>query len=148
MKKIVFAGISVLLTGCAMTYAPPSANYKAVSRAITANKQETLASAKRLLLLDGYQIQSFDDASGIISTSYVNKKVSPREADCGNTMGLDYLLDNRTKTQVAVNVIVEQDIVTVKANIQGEYKPGGADQDITLTCISTGAIERQIISNI
>ena len=49
-------------------------------------------------------------------------------------------------TEVAINVIVDETTLTIRSNIQGEYKPGGGavNQDITLSCVSKGIIESQL----
>jgi hypothetical protein len=58
------------------------------------------------------------------------------------------LKDNRTSTRVAYSVIVDEERVTVRANVEGEYKPGAVDQDITLTCNSRGQLEQQLLQKI
>lgn len=142
--KTQLIAISVLLTGCAVTYQPPTAENLTYSTQHQSDQNSIMAKAKRALLLEGFQIQSYDDEAGFISTSFKNWKLSPEEANCGTTMGLDYLKDNRTKTEVAFNVVVDGTSLTIRSNIQGEYKPGAVDQNITLTCASKGVIERQL----
>jgi len=112
------------------------------------SKAEIMAKAKRTLLLDGFQIASSDDQAGYISTAIKNWKLTPDQADCGTTMGIDYLKDNRTKTEVAFNVIVDEQEIRIRSNIQGEYKPGAVDQNITLTCVSKGSIEKILVQKI
>ena len=63
-------------------------------------------------------------------------------------MGIDYLKDNRTKTEVAINIIVTDKEITVKSNIHGEYKPGRVDQDMTLTCVSRGVVENKLLKQL
>ena len=63
-------------------------------------------------------------------------------------MGIDYLKDKRTKTEVAINIVVDNKTLIIRSNIQGEYKPGAVDQDITLTCVSKGVIEKQLANKI
>jgi hypothetical protein len=148
MKKVILLLIVSVMTGCAMTYEAPTITAPIVKTELSKSSKHTLNSAKRTLLREGYQIQAFDDEAGFISTALINKKVTPAEADCGSTMGIDYLKDSRTKTQVAINIIVNNNDVVVKSNIQGEYKPGAVDQDITLTCISKGVIEQGLLRQI
>ncbi|MNY80570.1 hypothetical protein D3C86_2216700 [compost metagenome] len=38
--------------------------------------------------------------------------------------------------------------LTVKATISGNYRPGDVSQDMTLTCVSLGEVEAQIIDEI
>jgi hypothetical protein len=70
------------------------------------------------------------------------------QGDCGTTMGIDYLKDNRTSTRVSYGLIVDDNRITIKANIEGEYKPGSVSQDMTLTCISRGLLERDLLEKI
>lgn len=144
MRFLMSAFISVLLAGCATTYQAPTAQDKNYSTAHHSTQADILAKAKRALLLDGFQIQSSDDNAGFISTSQKNWKLTPEQASCGTTMGIDYLKDNRTKTSVAFNIIADSNKLVIRSSIQGEYKPGAVDQDITLTCVSKGIIEQNL----
>lgn len=151
MSKIwLILPIITFIAGCAMTYEKPVTIEKTVSSENALGKVHALEKAKRVLLLNGFQIQSYDDNSGIISSSYKDMRLSPNDADCGTTMGLDYLEDNRTSTQVALNVLVDNKSIIVKSMIRGEYKPGGesAVQNITLSCKSKGVIENKILKQI
>src|SRR5690554_4813080 len=125
MKRFIPSFIGALmLAGCATTYEAPTTESTSYSVGHNLDKAAVMASAKRVLLLDGYQIQSSDDEAGFISTNLKNWRLTPEEADCGATMGLDYLKDNRTKTEVAFNVIVDDESLAIRSNIHGEYKPG------------------------
>ena len=75
-------------------------------------------------------------------------RLTPLQADCGTTMGLDYLKDNRTATRVALGILVTQESLTVTANVQGDYRPGAVDQNITLSCVSRGQLEESAIDGI
>ncbi|WDE11136.1 hypothetical protein [Thalassomonas haliotis] len=147
MKKYIFLSIA-LLSACSVNYEAPLTIEPVVKADHNQSVKNILKNAKRTLLMDGYQIQTFDDEAGIISTSLKNKKLTPMEADCGQTMGLDYLKDNRTKTELALNIIVTEKEITVKSNIHGEYKPGSVDQDMTLTCISKGVVENKLLKQL
>jgi hypothetical protein len=152
MSRIVILIASLALAGCAATYVAPPVPNQSAAVAITKPKPEILAAARRALVAAGYQITSFDDAAGIISTAPRDQHLTPIEANCGTTMGLDYLKDNRTDTRVAYGVIVSDGHLQVRANIEGQYKPGAVDQNITLTCVSLGVLDgdmvRQIESNL
>lgn len=63
-------------------------------------------------------------------------------------MGIDYLKDNRTTTRISIGIIADDGYVTVIPTIQGEYKPGDVLQNITLTCVSRGPIEQEMLSKI
>ncbi|WP_299582031.1 hypothetical protein [uncultured Microbulbifer sp.] len=150
MKTLGFGVVllAVGLGGCAMTYEAPDISNKPFSTVHLSSKQDILEQAEQALLLEGFQIQSSDLKSGYISTSLKNWRLTPEQASCGKTMGIDYLKDNRTKTEVAFNVVVNDQEVIIRSNIQGEYKPGAATQDITLTCVSRGVIEAEIAEKI
>jgi hypothetical protein len=100
-----------------------------------------LARSKRALVLGGYQITNADDAAGVISTAPRSLRVTPAIADCGTTMSLDYLLDNRTDTRVAFGILAADGKLTIRTTIEGQYKPGSAEQNITLTCVSRGSLD-------
>ncbi len=149
MKKYtMFTFLALIITGCATTYQAPVTQSKIYTGNHNSSKGNLMAKAKKILLLEGFQIQSTDDEAGYISTSLKNWKLAPEEASCGTTMGLDYLKDKRTKTEVAFNVIIDETTISIRSNIQGEYKPGAVDQDITLTCVSKGVIEKKLAQKI
>ncbi|MFW2036530.1 hypothetical protein ACG93L_13825, partial [Acinetobacter junii] len=75
-------------------------------------------------------------------------KAHPSYADCGKVMGIDYLKDKRTKTTVAQNIIIDDNSLSIKSNIQGEYKVGSTTFDVTLTCLSKGVIENDLAEKI
>ncbi len=139
---------AITLSACAVTYQAPTEQNQNYSSQHGSTQAEVLANAKRTLLLEGFQIQSSDDSAGFISTAPKNWRLTPEQASCGTTMGIDYLKDNRTKTEVAINVIADSANLTIRSNIQGEYKPGAVDQDITLSCVSRGVIERELANKI
>ncbi|TQF67684.1 hypothetical protein [Pseudoalteromonas luteoviolacea] len=148
MKQYFLLSTLILATGCAGTYQAPKSQEKTITASHNKSINEVLNSAKKVLILEGYQIQTHDDQAGIISTSLKNLKLKPEQADCGTTMGIDYLKDKRTKTEVALSIIVNNDSIIVKSNIHGEYKPGSVANDITLTCISKGDIESKILDKV
>jgi hypothetical protein len=113
---------------------------------IGASKADILNAPKKVLVAEGFQITHADDAAGVVSTAPRNLRVTPEQADCGTTVGIDYLKDKRTATRVGYGIIAEDRKITVKATIEGEYKPGSADQAITLTCISRGYLENEMLT--
>lgn len=149
MKSMLLTALSALvLSSCAMTYEAPTTAAVNTTVVVRGSQAEILQAAKRALVIDGYQITNTDDSAGVISTAPRDLHVTPDQANCGTTMGLDYLKDKRTSTRVAFGVVASEGSLTVKANIQGEYKPGSVDQDITLTCVSRGVLEQAVIANI
>lgn len=148
MRSILIGVVALLTAGCAATYTQPTLVAPLISKSVDATKTEILSAAKKVLVYEGYQITYSDEKSGLISTALRNHRITPEQADCGTTMGIDYLKDNRTSTKVGFNVIADDGKITVKATIEGEYKPGSVDQDITLTCVSRGMLERIILDKI
>lgn len=143
-KALTLWVLPFFIVGCAATYTSPVGEPQKFSASHDSDISVVLAKAKRVLVSEGYEIESFDDKAGAIATSLRKMRVTPTQADCGETMWLNYLRDDRTKTEVAINILVDDTALQVTANIQGEYKPGSMDQDITLNCISKGVIEREI----
>lgn len=148
MKRIGILLVLFFLIGCALTYTLPTIVAPIISDPVTALKSDILNSAKQVLISEGYQVASYDDSAGIISTATKNLRLTTEQADCGKTMGIDYLKDKRTTTRVAFGVIVDNGKLIVRANIEGEYKPGAVEQNITLTCVSRGILERDMLSKI
>lgn len=148
LKEVIGLFLIFLLMGCAATYTQPTTIAPNISDNVKASKADILRSAKQILVTEGYQITSYDDSAGIISTAPKNLKVTPEQADCGKTMGIDYLKDKRTATKVAFGILALDNKITVKTTIEGEYKPGTVDQNIVLTCVSRGLLERDMLSKI
>ena len=148
MRTIIVVLTTSMLVACATTYEQPTTVVLKITSAVSASKSDILRTAKQILVSEGFQITNSDESAGVISSAPRNLRVSPVQANCGTTMGLDYLKDNRTSTRVAFGIIAEDGKVTVKANIEGEYKPGAVDQDITLTCVSRGVLERDLLTKI
>ncbi len=147
--RFTIVGILALLTvACAATYTQPTTVAPKTSSSVAASKSGILTATKRVLIGEGFQITNSDESAGIVSTALRNQRVTPEQADCGKTMGLDYLKDNRTTTRVGFGVIAEEGKITIKSTIEGEYKPGAVEQNITLTCVSRGQLENEMLSKI
>ena len=63
-------------------------------------------------------------------------------------MSIDYLMDPRTDIKVGYGILAADGRVTVRTTIEGQYKPGAVDQNITLTCVSRGSLERDMLEQI
>ena len=148
MRTIILVGSLAVIVGCAITYKSPMTRAEVVSSSIVKSNADILRISKRVLVSDGNQVTNSDEAAGTISTAPRNLRLTPEQADCGTTMGIDYLKDNRTSTRVAYGILAEENNLTIKANIEGEYKPGDAMQNITLSCVSRGVLERELLGRI
>lgn len=149
MKQFWICLIAILMLGCAATYKPPVLTPTEYTGTISASKERLFNLTKQVLAMEGYQIQNSDEKSGTITTSFRQKKLNEAHCDCGTTMGLPYIKDNRTVTNVALGIIVEDNKLIIKANITGEYlKSVDAVQSITFDCASTGLIEKEMFEKI
>ncbi|QMT41234.1 hypothetical protein [Neisseria shayeganii] len=144
MKAILILSGILALSGCAMTYKAPVTADKPYSADLNADKAAIMAAAKVVLVNEGYTITSADDNAGVISTSPHDMRLKPEQADCGTTLGIDYLKDNRTTTSVALGLVVTDGNVLVKSKIQGHYIP----QATMLSCVSRGSIEQDFLQKL
>lgn len=133
-----------LIVGCAATYKAPETSAKPVSASIEAPKAVLAQATKAVLVMEGYQITAADDVAGVISTAKFAQKLSSAEVDCGTTLGIDYLKDNRTTTTVAVGAVVADGLVTLRTSVEGYYAP----QATHLGCASRGVIEQRLLEKI
>ncbi|MGQ0788970.1 hypothetical protein ACT4WX_12100 [Acinetobacter baumannii] len=149
MKKILFALVmGSSLVGCATTYKSPVTLNQSASEQVNATKDQIFKAAQRALAINGEQIMSANADAGVISTAARDYRLTPDLADCGTTMGIDYLKDNRTSTKVAYNILIADNSLDVRTTLQGDYKVGDVTQNITLTCVSRGVLEQKMIQKI
>lgn len=149
MKRIAMGVCACfVLSGCAATYVAPTARTPDTAIAIPGSQNALMAATKQALVTTGFQITGADDAAGTISTAPRAMHLTPAEANCGTTMGIDYLKDNRTSTMVAYGVVIKPNNVRVVATMSGTYLPGNDVQSITLTCVSRGVLESKLLSQI
>lgn len=146
--RFIFLITAVFMAGCAATYNPPTTVAPLASKQVTASQAAILRAAKQVLVEEGFQITNSDDMAGVISTAPRNFRITPEQADCGTTMGIDYLKDNRTSSKLGYGFLVSEGRIVVKANIESEYKPGAVSQNITLTCVSRGVLEPALLAKI
>lgn len=149
MKKVLFAMVlGASLAGCATTYKAPVTLNQSASEQVSATKDQIFKAAQRALAINGEQIMSANADAGVISTAARDYRLTPDLADCGTTMGIDYLKDNRTSTKVAYNILIADNSLDVRTTLQGDYKVGDVTQNITLTCVSRGVLEQKMIQKI
>ncbi len=149
MKKILFAlVVGSSLVGCATTYKAPVTLNQSASEQVSATKDQIFKAAQRAVAINGEQIMSANADAGVISTAARDYRLTPDLADCGTTMGIDYLKDNRTSTKDAYNILIADNSLDVRTTLQGDYKVGDVTQNITLTCVSRGVLEQKMIQKI
>jgi hypothetical protein len=44
--------------------------------------------------------------------------------------------------------VIDDGVIMVRAILQSEYKPGAITQNITLSCVSRGVLERQMLASL
>lgn len=148
MNKLLIIPTILALSNCAFNYKAPIGESKTAKETIS---RDVFNEAKRTLILDGHKLTYEGKEDGLLSTDYKVVDVKPMHADCGKTMGLDYLKDNRTKTEISFTIVLQDKTIEVKSNIKAEYKPsgvGGTAQGIDLTCISKGVLEKKLLNKI
>ncbi len=147
-NKILITYLLLLSTGCAFNYVQPTTIAPNTSQRIVGSPNALLNAAKQILVLEGFQITNSDESAGLISTAPKDMRLTPELADCGTTLGLDYLMDNRTSSKVGYGVLVSENKVTLKVSMSATYLPGNDSQSITLTCVSRGILENQLLDQI
>lgn len=140
--------LAVLLSACAYTYRPPTTPPQTFTAPLTGKRSDIFDAAKRALVLDGYAIQESDRDAGTISTTARPQRLTADDCDCGTTLGLPYIKDNRTSTTVAMGVIVGDGQVTITPSIHGSYLPANVNQSISFDCVSKGTLERALLDKI
>jgi hypothetical protein len=146
--KVLLALMTITISGCAATYKPPIITDPDTSRSIPGSQSSLLRAAKQVLVAEGFQITNSDESAGVISTAPRDLRLTPELADCGTTMGLDYLKDNRTSAKVGYGVLAFDNKIKLKANMSANYLPGNDTQSITLSCISRGVLENDLLIKI
>lgn len=148
MKRLPITVFCILSTGCALTYTPPTTVAPITSQRIVGSSNTLLKATKQVLVLEGFQITNSDESAGVISTAPKEMRLTPELADCGKTLGLDYLKDNRTSSKVGYGAIISENKVTLKVTMSATYLPANDSQSITLTCVSRGILENQLLNKI
>ena len=148
MRYRIVVMLCISVAGCAATYKQPTIVAPDTSQRIPGSQQVLLRAAKQVLVSEGFQITNADETAGVISTAPKDIRLTPEVADCGTTLGLDYLKDPRTSSKVGYGVLISENKVTVRASMSATYLPGNDSQSITLTCISRGVLERTILEKV
>ena len=152
MKNLTYSIVGlyfiVFITSCAATYQPPSIQPQNIVETVQASASDVFRISKQVLIMEGYQILNSDENSGTISTTSRKMKLDETQCDCGTTMGLPYIKDNRTITTVSLGLLINDNRISIKATIEGEYLKGDAVQGVSMECVSTGTIERALIEKI
>ncbi|WEJ62180.1 hypothetical protein [Thiomicrorhabdus lithotrophica] len=136
---VVLAGS---LVGCATSYEKPVITGQVYEVAVV-DSDKALQLIKNKLFMRMYALTS-DEVS--IRTAHKFSELTPEQADCGTTMGIDYLKDSRTEEYVSINVMAESGKIKVVTDIYAKYLVGDGLHGKRMKCVSKGLIEREVLS--
>ena len=92
---------------------------KSGRRKIMATKPVLFQAAKKILILQGFEIQNHDQAAGTVSTEITPMRVNASGCDC--EMNKWQTKDRRPIVNVRVDVIVDDNRIAIQARIIGDY---------------------------
>ena len=88
-------------------------------RKIAATKAELFQAAKKILVLNSYELKAFDEAAGAVSTEAVPMRINVSGCDCD--MIKWQAKDKRPIINVSVDVKVDDNRIAIQAHIIGDY---------------------------
>jgi hypothetical protein len=114
---------------------------------------EVMTAARSVLEAAGYAISSTSTDPTILYTDVRNLKLDSKTADCGKMLGMGYVGDKRTETNILIVVSYRDGHVTVQSGVGGIMRvtiPFGATRnaDKILSCQSSGVIDKDIAEKI
>ena len=92
---------------------------KESGRKIIATKASLFHAAKKILILQGFEIQNLNEASGTLSTDVTPMRVSVSGCDCEMKWWQEE--DKRPIINVSVNIKVDDNRIAIQARIIGDY---------------------------
>ena len=92
---------------------------KESGRKIIATKARLFHAAKKILMLQGFEIKAVDEASGTVSTDVTPMRVNVSGCDC--EMNRWQTEDRRPLINVRVEVNVDDNRIAIQARIIGDY---------------------------
>ena len=141
--------VAVLATACEGGYSPPAAAPQAQPGVLSvdATRDALFEAAVLTVVGAGYPIAFTDRARGLITTNRQAVRLSPVEADCGQLSGEALVADRRTTTEVRLRIRVSDGQLRIQATIDGTIAEGKL-RKTSLTCVSTGELERALLDRI
>ena len=88
-------------------------------RAIAATKVRLFQAAKKILILNYYELKAFDEEAGTLATKVASMRVNVSGCDCEMMKWQGE--DRRPLIIVSVNVQVNDNRIAIKASIIGDY---------------------------
>jgi hypothetical protein len=116
---VVITTLILLFTGFTFAEIRTSEHDTENDRLVAASKQDLFRAAKKILVLQTFQIQQSDERLGIISTAISPMRVVVDECECGLTQSFGE--DRRPIINVSVNIRISENRVAIKAKIHGGY---------------------------
>lgn len=155
MKKVLLFLTAVFLflfVACSATYKSPETIKQTYTFNFSASKEQIYNAIITAISQEGYVVAYSDRELGIINTGMSRKELTEIDCDCGTTMGIPYIKDKRTVTDVALNFTIFDNKFEIRTNITGEYLPNDPVYGKKFECVSLGTIEenlyRRIISHL
>lgn len=149
MKHLTFALLSVLLitviTGCAHMYKAPAMTPFSMEESVNGSKVDLFVAARTVLVNEGFAIKYSDEDAGILKTSFKPVELDSKMVNCGTTAGMPSLAVHRMNGEIAVDLTVEDNGVTITSSVHGEDVRKKVED---VTCVSTGIIEKDLIQKI
>lgn len=111
--------LAQMLGGHPATETRASGLDKPNSRKLVGTKATLFHAAKKILILQGFEIQNLDEAAGILSTDVTPMRVNLSGCDC--EMNRWQAEDRGPIINVLVDVIVDENRIAIEARIIGDY---------------------------
>lgn len=88
-------------------------------RSLSGNKEDLYKAAKTILVIQGFEMKRLDETAGILETALSPMRLNLSGCECGTAGGP--IEDTRPLIHVAVAVAVEDNRISIRAAIKGDY---------------------------
>lgn len=89
-------------------------------RSLSGTKETLFNAAKKILVIQGFKVERLDATAGILETALSPMRLNLSGCDCGVSGG-GPVEDTRPILHVAVAIAVDDNRISVRAAIEGEY---------------------------
>ena len=124
---------------------PPIKPGMVVVSDITKAPHDALQVARRVLESDGYTFPSANDSDLTITSAPNHGLLTTKNADCGRSFGIPYLMDKRAATDLSITVSVSPGKLELGSIVAGIYR---VDPPEALKCVSKGVLENDLLQQI
>ena len=151
MIRLATAVLLLFLGAC--QHNPPAKRAESATATLTMSAQKAWDRALNALVEGGHTITASSKESGIITTGGKYVRLNETNADCGNMLGIPFLMDSRAQTVLAYTVRLvdtgsDQSRVIVTTKIEGKFTAHAGAPTQFLECESLGVLERELIGKI